>query len=228
MRVRVACVVAAICSLIAQGAAQGADTGIAPRTDAKDYPVQGPAGSATIAAAIVPENQVSKMFSPEIARQYIVVEVAIYPQDGVPFGVHSSDFALRVGRRVGRADRPSDVVPWPERRDSFDRPVDATAHSGGVNENSNDPVYGRQHGLGTYPGAGASSPRDDLPPPPDPRFDPHFLSGKVERAALGEGNTKAAIAGYLYFAQFNKRKKSDEIELKYAKDDVTVNLLFPK
>ena len=49
---------------------------------------------------------------------------------------------------------------------------------------------------------------------------------KVRRFALAEGTTKTAIAGYLYFPQYAKRKKSDEIELKYAKDDVTANLAF--
>ncbi len=82
------------------------DTGVPPRAASTDYPVHDRADAATIAAVIIPTNQVSKMFSPEIAKQYIVVEVAIYPENGVPFDVKSSDFALRVGQRVGRADRP--------------------------------------------------------------------------------------------------------------------------
>jgi hypothetical protein len=51
----------------------------------------------------------------------------------------------------------------------------------------------------------------------------------IRRFALPEGAIKDAIAGFLYFPQHGmKKNKSDETELKYAKDDVEVNLIFPK
>ena len=87
------------------------DAGVPPRSSAQDYPVQGQALTAKIAATMLPPSQVSKMFSQGIAKDYVVVEIAIYPENGVPFDVQSSDFALRVGQKVGRADRPMDVVP---------------------------------------------------------------------------------------------------------------------
>jgi hypothetical protein len=226
MREFLSCMVA---GTILSMAARGADTGVPPRASANDYPVQRQADAATIAAIIVPPNQVSKVFSPEISRQYVVVEVAIFPEGGVPFDVQSSDFALRVGQRVGRADRPLDVAPWPERRDPTRRlPADVTTEVGIVHESDNDPVYGRHQATGTYTGVAVSSPRNDIPLPPDPRIDPRVISDKLRRMALAEGDTKAVIAGYLYFPQYAKWKKSDEIELKYAKDGVTVNLVFPK
>jgi hypothetical protein len=92
------------------------DTGVPPRDASTDYSAHGPAAAATIAADIIPANQVAKMFSSEISKDYIVVEVAIYPDNGVPFDVKLSDFALRVGQRVTRADQPIDVSPWQERR----------------------------------------------------------------------------------------------------------------
>src|ERR1700723_2656312 len=98
------------------------------------------------------------MFSPDIGKQYVVVEVAIYPQNGVPFDVRSSDFALRVGQRVGRADRPTEVVPWPERRNSAGRsPVDVTTEAGVVYGRSDDPVFGRRQTVGTYTGVGVEA-----------------------------------------------------------------------
>jgi hypothetical protein len=213
-------------------AAFPSDAGVTPRASASDYPVQGRADSATIAAAIIPPNQVSKMFSSDIAKQYIVVEVAIYPEGGVPFEVRPSDFALRVGQRTIRPDKPVDVAPWPEKRDNVGRlPVDVTAEVGIAHESDNDPIYGRRSSTGTYTGVAVSSPRNDIPPPPqppDPRVDPRIIADKAQRLALAEGDTKVAVAGYLYFPQFNKRKKSDQIELKYAKDDVSVNLILPK
>ena len=210
-------------------AVHATDTGVPPRASAKDYPIQGPADAATIAAVIVPAAQVNKMFSPEIGKQYVVVEVAIYPENGVPFDVRSSDFALRVGQRVGRADRPMDVVTWPERRNSAGRsPVDVTTDAGVIYGRSNDPVYGHRQTVGTYTGVNVEAPGRADPPPPDPRHDPAAVYDKIQRFALTEGITKAPIAGYLYFPQYAKGKKSDEIELKYAKDSVEVNLLLGK
>ena len=205
------------------------DAGVPPRASATDYPVQGQADTATIAAAIVPSNQVSKMFSDDIARDYIIVEVAIYPRNGAPFEVASSDFALRVGQKTGRADRPIDVYPWHEKRDPLKRlPVDVTAESGVTYGRGNDPLYGQRQGAGTYSGVGVSGPARDDPPPPDPRADPRVLYGKVQRFALPEGPTSTAIAGYLYFPQFSKHKKSDDIELRFARDASEVNLLLSK
>jgi hypothetical protein len=222
MRFFLACLIAS--------AAFASDQGVPARSSPNDYVVQGPAGTAKIAAAIVPPNQVSKMFSADISKNYIVVEVAIYPSNGVPFDVESPDFALRVGQHIGRADKPLDVAPWPEAHRTPSRlPVDVTTEAGVIHESSNDPVYGRQHGTATYSGVAVSSADPyNVPPPPDPHADPRIVSDKIQRMALADGDTKAAIAGYLYFPQYAKRRKSDEIELKYAQDDVTVNLVFPK
>jgi hypothetical protein len=54
-----------------------ADTGVPPRATRTDYPVHDRAAAAVIAAVVIPANQVTQMFSPDIAKQYIVVEVAI-------------------------------------------------------------------------------------------------------------------------------------------------------
>jgi hypothetical protein len=111
---------------------------------------------------------VSRVFSPDIARDHLVVEAAVYP-GATPFDVASSDFALRVGQRIGRADRPIDVVPWPEKRDPLRRlPVNVTAETGVVYSRTSDPVNGRHQGVGTYSGVDVSSRRDDIPPPPGP------------------------------------------------------------
>lgn len=222
MRVFLTCFVAMATTL-----ARGADTGVPPRPASTDYPVNGRADNAVIAAAVIPSQQVAKMFSPDIDKRYVVVEVAIYPENGVPFDVQSADFALRVGQRVGRADPAIDVAPWPERRATPSLPVDVTTETGVIYQRSSDPVYGHQQSVGTYTGVAVSAPGQNAPPPPDPK-DPRIVYDKVRLAALADGPTQAAIAGYLYFPQYEKRRKSDEIELKYAKHAQTVNLVFPK
>src|ERR1700722_5226887 len=162
MRGFLACVFAgAIFSIIVRAA----DTGVPPRAASTDYPVHERADAAVIAAAIIPANQVSKIFSPDIAKQYIIVEVAIYPANSVPFDVQSSDFALRVGQRVGRADRPMDVSPWPEKRNPAGRPpVSVTTVAGVTYDHSDDPLYGRRQGGGTYTGVAVEAPGRVDPP----------------------------------------------------------------
>jgi hypothetical protein len=217
-------------TMILSMAARAADTGVPLRGASTDYPVHERADAATIAADIIPPNQVAKMFSPDISKQYIVVEVAIYPEGGVPFDVKSADFALRVGQRVGHADRPVDVAPWYERRDPGGRlPVDVTVETGGIYEHGDNPYDARRQGVGTYSGVAVTAPgRNDPPPPSDPKVDPRVMYDKVRRSSLAEVDTKTAIAGYLYFPQYSKQRKSDEIELKYTKDDVSANLMLRK
>ena len=67
----------------------------------------------------------------------------------------------------------------------------------------------------------------DPPPPPNPRVDPRAVYNRVQRFALAEGTTKTAIAGYLYLL-IGKRKKSEQLELDYAKHGVAANLSFQK
>jgi hypothetical protein len=210
-------------------AALGADSGVPPRANSGDYPVQGSAKTAVIAAAIVPPNQVSKMFSSGISKQYIVVEIAIYPEQGDAFDVESSDFTLKVGRRIGYAERPMDVAPWKENQGPLERRTGVIAEAGVIYEQSNDPVYGRRQSVGTYTGVAVTNGgpgQDPGPPPSGP--DPRIVNDKVQHKALPEGEARATMAGYLYFPQYAKRSKMDPVELKYSKDDASVSLVFPK
>jgi hypothetical protein len=107
-------------------------------------------------------------------------------------------------------------------------PVDITAETGVIYQRGSDPSYGRQQGVGTYTGVAVSPAGQNPPPPPNPKVDPQVVSDKVRRGALAEGETKTAIAGYLYFPQYTKRRKSDAVELRYDRDDVSVNLVLGK
>jgi hypothetical protein len=190
--------------------------------------VQGQSGGLKIAAEIVPSNVVTKKFSPEIAKEYIVVEVAVYPAAASTLHLETGDFSLQVGQLVGHAEKPMDVGAWPERPPSKRSPVDVTAEAGVTHESENDPVYGHRQATGTYTGVSVATPGRDLPPPPDPKQDPQFVYDRIQRLALPEGDTRGGVAGYLYFPQRNKHKKNDEIELRFARDADSVNLLFPK
>jgi hypothetical protein len=160
----------------------------------------------------------------------VIVEVAIYPENDRTFNVDSLDFALRVEGRMSHAERPRDVAPWPERRGpDVNSPVDVTTDAGVIYSRSNDPVNGRRQGVGTYTGVGVSN----YPRPQNPQSgpasgpDPRVVERVIDKS-LPEGEITKAVAGFLYFAQSTKKRKTDAVELDYSKDDVSLNLPFPK
>ena len=105
--------------------AAGGNPGVPPRPGPSDYPVRQSAKTSTIAAAIVPSDQVGKMFSPEIAKQYIVVEVAVYPEASATVDVKPLLFMLRVGNRIGAAESTSHAALVVPMRGSIHSPVSA-------------------------------------------------------------------------------------------------------
>ena len=162
--------VAVGCALWMVPAAVASDNGVPPRRSASDYPVQQnvktPAGLAAVGAAIVPADQVRKMFSSDISRDYIVVEVAMYPADGKSFEADRYDFGLKItdgskGDRVAHADSPSDVaLPPYEKRPDLGGPeskVNVTQEAGVAVARSNDPYYGKRTSVGTYEGTTVSN-----------------------------------------------------------------------
>jgi hypothetical protein len=231
---------AVCCALLIAPAAVASDDGLPPRRNASDYPVQQVpktgASLAAVGAAIVPADQVRKMFSAEISHDYIVVEVAMYPADGKSFEADRYDFGLRIsngskgGDIVAHADSPSDVALPPfERRPDLGGPeskINVTQEAGVAVAHTNDPYYGKRTSVGTYEGTTVSN----APPPPSQQapsgMDRRAIEVKLRDKALPDGPTAKAVAGYLYFPA-SKKHKNDALELQYTKGDVELDLRFP-
>ena len=116
-------------------------TGVTPRPRSSDYPVHQAAGNATVAATVVPPDQVKKLFPGELIKRYIVVEVAVYPQDGDAVDIDSLDFALRLSTDERSYPRtPQEVASmWDERRaPSLGPKVDVSTEVGVVYSSGND------------------------------------------------------------------------------------------
>ena len=222
---RVGAVIAALCSLAA-----GDDIGVPARPSAVDYPVQQAVKSGTIGAAIVPPDQVGKLFSSEIAKKYIVIEVGIYPAPGRSFQVEPPDFLLRVGDRTSHAELPPVGKPWQGSPPPPAASPQVTTETGVIIERGTDP-YGRPvHTVGTYSGVevATGSPAPPPPPPPTSGPDPYWLDQQLRAKALGRGLTPTPVAGYLYFRQSGKRRKSDTVELQFSGDNGSFGMPFPK
>jgi hypothetical protein len=235
---------------------QAGDTGVTPRGAPANYPAHQETASASLAAARLKPDQVAKTFNAEIERNYIVVEVALYPKDGTSVDVTLFDFSLRFGgQQETRPDTPEQAAVWRE-KDPIKDKVQVTSETGVVIGSQTDPVTGRRTtGVGTYeatgvaigtrpPGECGADPRcpDNRPDPrtppggyPDPRYpnpaprgpDPRLVEDRLHALALPEVRTSKPVAGYLYFAKPQKKTKDNSLELLYSKSGSTVTLSLP-
>src|SRR5450759_90051 len=79
----------------------GGPGGIRPRGSSSDYRSQDTRNGTTVAAQIMPPDQVRSTFSTGLTRDYVVVERAVYPPaDGI--NVSAGDFLLRCGTEMIR------------------------------------------------------------------------------------------------------------------------------
>jgi len=206
------------------------DPGVVPRPQPSDYPTHQSTRTATLAAALVPTRQIERMFSSDIAKHYIVLEVAVYPQNGQSIDVAWLDFGLRLGDSVTYAEKPRDVAtPWPGKNPSINRPVTVITETGVTYGRSSDPVNGKRSGWGVYEGVGVTNdPRAASPPsPPRQDSDPRMVEDRIRENILPEGRTTNPVAGYLFFPQ-SKAKRPKDLVLKWSKDGVTATLHVPE
>jgi len=207
------------------------DTGVAPRAKPSDYPAHEKVKTTVLAAALVPPDQAKKMFSSEISKAYIVVEVAVYPGAGQSFDVDRLDFSLNSSDQVLHASNPRDVAnPWQDKHAGIpSRGPNVSAETGVEVAHGTDPVTGRPRtSVATYEGVAVSNyPRPDDPAPPAPRGNSdQSAAQKVRDMALGQGLTSKPVAGYLYFRYSGKKR--DGLTLNYSNDDLSVDLKLPK
>jgi len=212
--------------------AVAADSGLQPRPSSTDYPASKTARAAAIGALLAPSDLVKKILPEEISKKYIVVEVAVYPQDGSAVDVSPLDFALKFGPDdVRYPSTPREVAAlWKENAPALPKHgVEVHGETGVTYSSGNDPVNGRTRGTSTYEGVAVANgrspdaPPQDTPPPPPP-YDPYVVEAKAKEKALPDGQTTQAVAGYLYFSRFTKKHKNAALELQYAKDGDVVTL----
>ena len=204
-----------------------AGDGFPPRAKASDYAAHKAVKSGILAVSRIPARQVEKEFSPEIARQYIVVEVAAYPRDADSFEVDWADFSMKIGDTMVRAEKPRDVAtPWPEKQPVDKNGPKVVTETGVIYSRTNDPVNGRRSGWGTYESVGVTNdPRAGAPPPPPPKQgpDPWVVEKRIRERILPEGPVRSAVAGYLFFPQYMRHKKGP-VELRWSRDGDSAEL----
>ena len=146
------------------------------------------------------------------ARDYLVIEVAVYPVKA-PVTVLSAHFVLRVNDRktVLYPESPGFVAAYVKYPNwSQDREVVGTAQVG------DGTVMIGPRSPSRFPGdpTVGSPPRPEADPNAEPRA-PVNVEDMIARAALPEGETRVPWKGCLYFAYDGKLKSIHKLELDY-------------
>lgn len=196
--------------------AQGTD----PKAKAADYPVHAEAGPLSLGAEYM-VHSFSGGKHTFIAQDYLVVEVALYARPGERIEVSQGQFALRInGRKQALvAQAPSFVAASLKYPDWQSRPTleaDAGVGNTGV-------ILGRPQQAERFPGD-RRPPETRTPKPPQAPEQDHGVEREpppkaeevVVETALPEGNLKAPVSGYLYFAFQGKIASIKSLHLIYA------------
>jgi hypothetical protein len=213
-------------------------SGIRPRESSADYTANKKISGVTVAAAVIPPDQVKKLFATDLNAGYIVIEVAIYPEAGNEIDVSSGDFLLRVGsnpaivrsasaRAIAAALQRKSTPP--EIRRKSDISVYPTATIG--YESGTDTYGRRRSGVYTAAGVGVGvgdDPNGTAPPrPASTDRDRTTMEKELADKALPEGKTTRAVAGYLYFPKPTVRQRNAAREITWYGIDRRVHLTIP-
>ena len=195
---------------------------ITPKAAPADYPVHTRIGSVQIAADFLVHSIIGsdhdQMF---FARDFLVVEVAFYPDAGVRYRVDTPQFTLRLNgkKSVLMPESASTVAYSIKYADQSAHPtLEAAGGVGGVLVGVGPPPTGPR-----FPTDPTGGPYPNQVPPRAPgATDPNVpqparasLEEVIQQTALEDGEKSAAIAGYLFFAYSGNVKKLKSVELLY-------------
>ncbi len=215
--------------------------GIRPRGASNDYPVHETTSGVTVGAVAIPADQVRKLFATDLNRGgYLVVEVAVYPEQGSEVNLLTGDFMLQIGselltmrpasaRAIATALQDKNA---PKQQSASDVTIYPTATVGYESGGGYDPVTGgrRQGGVYTGVGVGVATGGQGPAGPPRPAStdrDRATMQQELEDKALPEGKTTHAVAGYLFFPRPSGKLKNAVWELTYYGADGKIRLLIP-
>ncbi len=211
--------------------------GVHPRNRPEDYSAHVQSNGLTIAATVVPPSEVKDLFAFDISKNYVVFEVACYPEANGRIQLQEDDFVIKTndkGALAHRADSQT-VAAAIQQKNSPKAPsavpvtVYTQANIGYAS--GTDPYTGRRVG-GVYTSGGvgvsnAPAPQQYPRPGSEPQ-DRAVLENQLWNKSLPEGTFTASVAGYLYFpASLLKKKSNGSYLLQYQSADSSVRIDLP-
>ncbi|HEY6252214.1 MAG TPA: hypothetical protein VI685_19845 [Candidatus Angelobacter sp.] len=202
-----------------------APRGTVPRAAADKYPVHAVRDSVSLGAVLLTAEQARKVFASDVDRCCLVVEVAVYPQNGSPIKVSWNDFVLRVSS-TDIATKPSSPEVLAAKLQKQSAPPSTSGHdvvvypstSVGYESGGYDPVTGQRRpgGVVTSTGVGVGIGGSQPPTPGSTDRDRRTMELELSEKGLPEGNVSAPVSGYLYFALPEKKDKKATHQLEYT------------
>ncbi|MFB3827832.1 MAG: hypothetical protein ACE15B_13755 [Bryobacteraceae bacterium] len=188
-----------------------------PKQKPEDYPVHARPGKAALGADFTVHSfSDGRQFF--VTEAHLVVEIAVYPAKGEPLMVSTQQFTLKVNgkKQLVYAQTPGMVAASLKYPD-WERRRKLEAYGGIGNAGV---ILGRPSPVERFPG----DPRARSPLPPAPRAPeaertkaPEPTAEEVAvSAALPEGETSSAVAGYVYFPYRGKVKDIRDLRLLYS------------
>ena len=191
-------------------AAIAADPGIKPRSVASDYAAHSVGRNLAVGASFLTRDQVHSMFSADLNRGYLVIEVGAFPANSGRLDLGPGDFMLRVAgtERTDHPVAPRVVAAVLQKSAASDRDVTVYPQVGVGYENGPgyyDPMTGRRRGglttsVGTGVGIGGN------PGPGSTGRDRNTMELELSEQQVPEKVTATPVAGYLYFPAPKKQK----------------------
>ncbi len=212
--------------------ASDAPRGTVPRAAPDKYDAHTVKDGVGIGATLLTVNQARKVFSTNVDRCCIVVEVALYPpKDGIT-EVSLSDFALRVaGKDIATKPSSAEMVAL-----RLQRPVQPPPPNPDVSGSTSigwenggiDPATGRRlpgHTVttGASVGVGIGGP-SQAPRPESTDADRRIIELEFREKGLPEGNTATPVSGYLYFSVAPKKSAKYQLEYTLNGNKITLAL----
>jgi len=189
--------------------------GTEPKPKAGDYDVHGRSKDVSLGAEYM-VHSFSGQGQTFILKDYLVVEVALYPPKGDAVTVKPAAFSLRLNGKTMLPQPPTMVAATMQRPEWQDRPrLEAGGGLGNTGVILGRPVPSQV--------PGGQTPRTPMPPrapaPDAPggidRPDPVRADELLVQTALPEGEHRGAVSGFLYFASKGKTTAIKTLDLLY-------------
>lgn len=195
---------------------QGTET----KAKVEDYPVHAQAQGAAIGAEFTVHSY-SRGEAMYIAKDYLVVEVAIFPPKGANFVVSNSDFSLRINGKKELLDAQAPtMVAASLQHPEWKEPVGLITEAGAGVGDTGVMIGGPPGNPNPFPGAppnGHPPPTVKIPKdnPSGVEKDPVQADELLRETALVEGPHRGAFSGFLYFPFRAKISSIKTLELLY-------------
>lgn len=222
-------ILAFICLTVLASVAQHAPV-VKPRAQAKDYPAVAEHTNVTIGAAQLSAKQVRKTFVSNMRKDYLVVEIGLYPKNGLK--ISPADFVLHAADSdtlVAPADPNSMALNINEKdqqgTDVAIYPYEAITYTTG--NDANDPYYrnGRPRGVSTTTGVAVEM-KPNQRDPKTSAADTKAMIAELTEKSLPQGEITTPSAGFIYFPVNTSRPASYTLEYRPS-DGTKVSLPLP-